>query len=111
MPLLSQFERKLHDLKDKFEQKLQEVDCRQQEILLRVAYLDSLLDIWLLVLYAVYAEDASHQGGFRNLVLDGWWLEFWEIILLAAGDVERNPGPRQITDEQLAKVSDTPIGE
>ena len=28
-----------------------------------------------------------------------------------AGDVERNPGPRQITDEELAKVSDIPIGK
>ena len=60
---------------------------------------------------SVYLSEESHQGGFRNLLLDGWWLEFWEIILLAAGDVERNPGPRQITDEQLAKVSDRAIGK
>ena len=37
------------------------------------------------------------RAGFKNLLLDGWWLEFWEIILLAAGDVERNPGPRRMT--------------
>ena len=60
---------------------------------------------------SVYLSEESHRGGFRNLLLDGWWLEFWEIILLAAGDVERNPGPRQITDEELAKVSDIPIGK
>ena len=36
---------------------------------------------------------SSVSSGFRNLLLDGRWLEFWEIILLAAGDVERNPGP------------------
>ena len=46
---------------------------------------------------SVYLCEESHRGGFRNLVLDGWWLEFWEIILLSAGDVERNPGPRQMT--------------
>ena len=94
-----------------YEQKLQELDCRQQEILFRAAYLDGLL-VWLLVLCAVHVEDASHQGGgFRNLILDGWWLEFWEIVLLAAGDVESNPGPRQITDEELIQISDTPIGK
>ena len=65
------------------------------------------LFVWWISLYTT--EDAR-RGGFRNLLLDGWWLEFWEIILLAAGDVERNPGPRQITDEELAKVSDRPIG-
>ena len=107
---LRRLKRKLYNLKDEFEQKLQELDCQRQEILLRVSYLDYLL-VWLLVLYAVHAEDAHEGGGFRNLILDGWWLEFWEIILLAAGDVERNPGPRQITDEELAKVSDTPIGK
>lgn len=53
---------------------------------------------------------AEGRGGFRNL-LDGWWLEFWEIILLAAGDVERNPGPKQITDEELAKISDRFVGK
>ena len=60
---------------------------------------------------SVYLSEEFHRGGFRNLLLDGWWLEFWEIILLAAGDVERNPGPRQITDEELAEVSDRPIGK
>ena len=52
-----------------------------------------LLIRWL----SVYLFKEGHRGGFRNLLLDGWWLEFWEIILLAAGDVERNPGPRQMT--------------
>ena len=52
--------------------------------------------VWLSWIASHLIEDA-HRGGFRNLLLDGWWLEFWEIILLAAGDVERNPGPRQIT--------------
>ena len=88
---------------------LKEIELRRQEILLRIAYFSSLL-VCQLVLYAVHVEDA-HQGGIRNLILDGWWLEFWEIILLAAGDVESNPGPRQIVDEQLAEVSDTPIGK
>ena len=109
---------KLHFRKYELEWNLQEINCQlkkienepqRQEILLRIAYFSSLLAC-LLVLYAVYVEDA-HQGGFRNSLLDGWWLEFWEIVLLAAGDVERNPGPRQITDEQLAEVSDTPIGK
>ena len=102
-------EPKLYFLKCEFMQKLRELNRWQKEILLKVAYLDSLL-VWLLVLYAVHAEDAHEGGGFKNL-LDGWWLEFWEIVLLAAGDVERNPGPRQITDDQLAGVSDTPIGK
>ena len=52
--------------------------------------------VWLSWITSHLIEDA-HRGGFRNLLLDGWWLEFWEIILLVAGDVERNPGPRQIT--------------
>ena len=56
--------------------------------------------VWLL---QVYLSEESHRGGFRNLLLDGWWLEFWEIILLAAGDVERNPGPRQITGESAMR--------
>ena len=42
------------------------------------------------------------SGGSRNLLLDGWWLEFWEIILLAAGDVERNPGPTFMTGTLFA---------
>ena len=108
-PQLPELEQILHNLKDEFEQKLRELKCQRQEILLRVAYLYSLL-VWVLTLYAVHVEDV-HEGGFRNLLLDGWWLEFWEIVLLAAGDVERNPGPRQVTDEQLAKISDTPISK
>ena len=35
-------------------------------------------------------------GGLRNLLLDGWWLEFWDVVLLTDGDVERNPGPRRL---------------
>ena len=50
-----------------------------------------------LVMVFVYLSEGGWQGGFRNLLLDGWWLEFWEIILFVAGDVERNPGPRQMT--------------
>ena len=52
-----------------------------------------LLIEWL----SVYLCEEANRGGFRNLLLDGWWLEFWEIILLADGDVERNPGPRRMT--------------
>ena len=33
----------------------------------------------------------------NNVLLDEWWWKKWEIILLAAGDVERNPGPRRMT--------------
>ena len=56
--------------------------------------------VWL---FQVYLSEESHRGGLRNLLLDGWWLEFWEIILLAGGDVERNPGPRQITGESAMR--------
>ena len=89
---------------------LEEIEYQQQEFefLFRIAYFSSLLE-WLLMLDD--AEDAHQDGGFGNLFLDGWWLEFWEIVLLVAGDVERNPGPRQITDEELAEVSDTPLGK
>ena len=68
--------------------------------LLRQMEYESLLQQLLLLfvcLLSIYFSEADPQGGFRNLLLDGWWLEFWEIILLAAGDVERNPGPRQMT--------------
>ena len=51
----------------------------------------------LVVLFVYLSEDGDRRGGFRNLLLDGWWLEFWEIILFVAGDVERNPGPRRMT--------------
>ena len=47
--------------------------------------------------FVYLSEDGNRRGGFRNLLLDGWWLEFWEIILFVAGDVERNPGPRRVT--------------
>ena len=80
-----------------------EISLEELEYLLQTL----LSSFWL----SVYLSEESHQGGFRNLLLDGWWLEFWEIILLAAGDVEKNPGPRQITDEELVKVSDRPIGK
>ena len=119
---LIELEEKLQRLKREFEQKLHELKYNMKEVyrqlrgikwqrqefedLLRIAYN---LFVWLVALYD--EEDAAHQDVIRNLVLDGWWLEFWEIILLAAGDVERNPGPRQITDEQLAEVSDIPIGK
>ena len=58
--------------------------------------LQRLVQLFVCLLSICLSED-SQRGGFRNLLLDGWWLEFWEIILLAAGDVERNPGPRRIT--------------
>ena len=101
----------LYHLNHEFEQKLWQFKRCRKKILLRVTYLDSQFLVWLLVLCAVHAEDAHEGGGFRNLALDSWWLEFWEIVLLAAGDVERNPGPRQITDEELAKISHTAIGK
>ena len=51
---------------------------------LRRLELELLLE-WL----RIYLSLAGYRrGGFRNLLLDGWWLEFWEIILLAAGDVD-----------------------
>ena len=52
---------------------------------------------WLLTL-------GTNRGGSKNLLLDGWWLEFWEIILLAAGDVERNPGPTFMTGTSFLPV-------
>ena len=79
-----------------------------------------------------YLFESACCGGFGNLLLDAWWLEFWEIVLLVAGDVERNPGPRQITgklmnfsniaslilfvlllytDAQLAKVDNRVLGK
>ena len=66
---------------------------------------DNLLQLFVRLL-RLYTAENDHRGGFRNLLLDGWWLEFWEIILLAAGDVERHPGPGQIT-----QVSDRLIGK
>ena len=69
------------------------------ELLMQVEY-ESLLQRLLLLfvcLLSIYLSEADPQGGFKNLLLDGWWLEFWEIILLAAGDVERNPGPTFMT--------------
>ena len=67
-----ELEQKFHNLMLEFELDFILLDCQRQEILLKVAYLDSLL-IWLLVLCEVHAEDAAHQGGgFRNLVLENW---------------------------------------
>ena len=65
-----------------------------------------LLQLLLEWLSVYLSEGGDRRGGFRNLLLDGWWLEFWEIILLAAGDVERNPGPRRMsgTDGEYAIV-------
>ena len=51
----------------------------------------------LLVLFMCFWSMFMSQGGFKNPLLDGGWLEFWQIILLAAGDVERNPGPTFMT--------------
>jgi flagellar motility protein MotE (MotC chaperone) len=121
-----QVQQRLHNLRCEFEQKLQKLNCDLKEVycqlreikwqrqefedLLRIAYVH--LESLFVRLVTLFDEvDAAHQDGFRNFLLDGWWLEFWEIILLAAGDVERNPGPRQITGEELAEVSDTPIGK
>ena len=67
-----------------------------QEEALKCLLQTLLAAFWL----SIYLSEEFHRGGFRNLLLDGWWLEFWEIILLAAGDVERNPGP---IDELLGK--------
>ena len=55
-----------------------------------------LLQLAVKLLTVNLSERGDCRGGFKNLLLDGWWLEFWEIILLADGDVERNPGPRRI---------------
>ena len=44
------------------------------------------------------------DGCQGNLLLDGWWLEFWGLLLLAAGDIERNPGP--ITGSQTSLIPD-----
>ena len=49
---------------------------------------------WLMV---YLSEDGGRGSGLSHLLLDAWWLEFWELILLASGDVERNPGPRRMT--------------
>ena len=51
----------------------------------------------LIAWLVIHLSEDDDRGSFRNLLLDGWWLEFWELILLMAGDVERNPGPRRMT--------------
>ena len=53
--------------------------------------------LWELRFLCLLRTLSIDSGGSRNVLLDGWWLEFWEIILLAAGDVERNPGPTFMT--------------
>ena len=60
---------------------------RQERLLEEYKHLLQQFVEWLMVYLSVY-------GG---LLLDAWWLEFWELVLLAAGDVERNPGPRRMT--------------
>ena len=65
--------------------------------------LQRLVQLFVCLLSICLSED-SQRGGFRNLLLDGWWLEFWEIILLAAGDVERNPGPTFMTGMSSTEV-------
>ena len=85
---------------------------KEDEEISQEAAVFQLLQLLVRLLWvASFLIEDAHQGGFRNLLLDGWWLEFWEIILLAAGDVEKNPGPRQVTDEELIKVSGRPIGK
>ena len=68
-------------------------------------YKSLLLRLFLCLLSIIYLSEADPQLGFRNRLLDGWWLEFWETILLAAGDVERNPGPRRMIG--MTKVTET----
>lgn len=57
---------------------------------------DQLLQLLAWFLW-IEGREGACCGGCGNLLLDVWWLEFWEIILLTAGDMERNPGPRRIT--------------
>ena len=59
---------------------------------LRSLYLDHLVQLLVLWVEGYLSEDGC-QGTSNDLLLDAWWLEFWELILLAAGDIERNPGP------------------
>ena len=80
-------------------------------LLMQMEY-ESLLQHLLLLfvcLLSIYLSVTDPQGGLRNLLLDGWWLEFWEIVLLAAGDVERNPGPRRMTGRTEVTQSLTSI--
>ena len=44
-----------------------------------------------------YKQHANKQDTYNRLLLEGRGLKYWKIILLAAGDVERNPGPRRLT--------------
>ena len=48
---------------------------------------------------------ASGSSSKKRLLLHDSWLEMWIIILSLACDVEKNPGPRQVTGKQLALVS------
>ena len=52
----------------------------------------------------VHLSENGSQSTSSDLLLDAWWLEFWELILLAAGDIERNPGP--ITGSQTSLIPD-----
>ena len=51
------------------------------------------------VLYYLFgvSTTASGSSSKKRLLLHDGWLEMWAIILLLSSDVERNPGPRQIT--------------
>ena len=66
---------------------------RIQRALERVAELLKVVSRLLMRLLYAYLSVDGHQNTSNNLLLDGWWLEFWELVLLAAGDIERNPGP------------------
>ena len=121
MPVLSLLERQQPLSRSGVEEYLDGLDCLEEIQLLRAldtldhqerkeieiirillqwkdykSLLQRLVQLFVCLLSICLSED-SQRGGFRNLLLDGWWLEFWEIILLAAGDVERNPGPRRMT--------------
>ena len=51
------------------------------------------------VLYYLFDVSTTAIGSSskKRLLLHDGWLEMWAIILLLSSDVERNPGPRQIT--------------
>ena len=93
------------DLRSDLQSLYQWVCKEDKEISQELAPVDLLLQLleWLSRITSYLIEDAR-RGSFRNLLLDGWWLDFWEVILLAAGDVERNPGPRQITGKPVRKI-------
>ena len=69
--------------------------------LLKLLKLLKLLQRLLMEWLCAYLSEDGCRGTSNNLLLDGWWLEFWELVLLDAGDIERNPGP--ITGMDLIK--------